>query len=82
MAQPFQNVSARTLRISYVWLVGAVWSILLLIVDWLAPDLDVPPAIVGAVTSLILGLALFYDTRRAQGGDTEIFDPGENHVDG
>ena len=77
MAQPFKDLSPRTLRISYVWLVGAVLTLRWAILDWLATDLIPPAAVVSAITGFLMGLALFYDTKREVEEDVDVFDPGQ-----
>ncbi len=77
MAAPFQNATAKQLRISFVWLVGAVLTLIWATIDWLAPDVEIPGFWISAVTALFMGLALFWDVRRQAEGD-EIVNPGRN----
>lgn len=70
-------VSTKTLRISLVWLVGAVLTIIWLLVNWLWPDFQMPDPLVAAIQTLFMGLALFYDFKFKQDGG-EVFDPTNN----
>ena len=61
-------------RISFVWLVGAIFAFVWALLEWLW---STPPApVVSAFTSLAIGLALFYDLSAASDG-VEVIDPAD-----
>lgn len=77
MTTPGIPATAKGRRISLQWLIGAVLALVLLIVDWITA-VEIPEAIVSISTTIVLGLALFYDVKAGDEG-FDVFDPSKQN---
>lgn len=74
MTTPLSTPKGR--RISLVWATGGLLTLVWALLEWLAPSVIPPPAVISAGTGLAMGLAMFADVKAADAG-FDPFDPGD-----